>query len=409
MLNQPGCRRAIGHAFARLLIRLPLKAISFRGFSMRSKTSSLLLGVSIFGIFVLPATGFAQTAFPAPSLFEPPSGDYLAPDDRSSVNPTNEADADPYNLYTGAKLNSSDLPDEPIYACACGCGVFAVGTRSMLPEGTGGMAYLEYDYQDQVTNWNGHTSAPPSYNPDKKIETSWYTPGIQYMFNRSWGIQAEIPIASRYFVTTGGATGTEIVGNRWTTIGDARIWGIYDGFLDDQSLGVTFGLKLPTGDYTHNNAYGDVDRDAEIGTGSTDVLIGGFYRHTLIDRFNLGWFGQAQFDLPFLYRSDTSGTYRNGAEFDGALGVYYTGFKFRDVTITPIAQVITSIRRQDSGSAAAIPVGSGYQRVLLSPGIEFDVHPFAIYADVELPVYQNTNGNQLIGSFLTKLTISYRF
>ena len=36
---------------------------------------------------------------------------------------------------------------------------------------------------------------------------------------------------------------------------------------------MTFGLKLPTGNYTHNNPYGDVDRDSEIGTGSTDLLL----------------------------------------------------------------------------------------------------------------------------------------
>lgn len=37
------------------------------------------------------------------------------------------------------------------------------------------------------------------------------------------------------------------------------------------------------------------------------------------------------------------------------------------------------------------PVGisdSGYQRVLLSPGIEFDIHPVMIYADVEFDVVQ---------------------
>jgi hypothetical protein len=279
----------------------------------------------------------------------------------------------------------------------------------MLPTGVGGMAYLEYDYMDQCINWNGHSRAPAADNPDKKIETSFYTPGIQYMFNRSWGIQAELPIDHRFFETTGGASGTEIVHSTWNTIGDLRVWGLYTGFFEDQSAGVNFGLKLPTGDYTHNNAYGDVDRDSEIGTGSTDLLLGGFYRHLLIAQANLDWFGQVEFDLPFLFRSDTSGSYRPGAEVDGAMGAYYTGLKIRSVGITPIAQVIASVRRQDSGSAAANPVASGYQRILLSPGVEFDVHPFMFYADVELPVYQNTNGDQLIGSFLVKGSISYRF
>jgi hypothetical protein len=312
--------------------------------------------------------------------------------------------------YLSTTLQTNpDGSSQPIYACACGCGVFDVGTSTMLPLGTGGVAYLQYDYQDQSINWNGHQRAPASFNPDKKIETSFYTPGIQYMFNRSWGIQVELPIANRFFETTGGASGSDIVHSTWTAMGDMRVEALYTGFFEDQSAGINVGLKLPTGDYTHNNAYGDVDRDSELGTGSTDLLIGGYYRHHLIQKANLDWFAQAELDLPFLYRSDTSGSYRPGAELDGALGMYYTGLRIGSVNITPIAQVIASVRRQDSGSAAANPVGSGYQRILLSPGVEFDLHPFMFYADVELPVYQNTNGDQLIGSFLIKGIISYRF
>ena len=67
----------------------------------------------------------------------------------------------------------------------------------------------------------------------------------------------------------------------WGALGDIRLEGIYTGFFADKSAGVTFGLKLPTGDWTYNNAYGDVDRDSEIGSGSTDILLGGFYRGNL--------------------------------------------------------------------------------------------------------------------------------
>jgi hypothetical protein len=287
--------------------------------------------------------------------------------------------------------------------------VFDVATSTMLPSGTGGMAYIDFAYQDQSINWNGHTRAPASYNPDKKIETEFYTPGIQYMFNRSWGIQAEIPVAHRFFETTGGATGNQIVHSTWDAVGDLRVQALYTGFFEDQSAGVSLGIKFPTGNFTHNNAYGDVDRDSEIGTGSTDLLVGGFYRHHLFQPAHLDWYAQVLFDIPFLYSSDTSGSYRPGAEVDGAIGTYYTGLHLANIGITPIAQVIASVRRQDSGSAAADPVGSGYQRILLSPGVEFDFHPLMFYADVELPVYQNTNGNQLIGSFLVKASISYRF
>ena len=67
-----------------------------------------------------------------------------------------------------------------------------------------------------------------------------------------------------------------------------------------------------------------------------------------------------------------------------------------------------SVRSRNVGAAAA-PDDSGYQRVLLSPGIEVHLHPVKIYADVELPVYQNMNGNQLVAPALFKLSISYMF
>ena len=41
------------------------------------------------------------------------------------------------------------------FACACGCGVFDVGTGTMIPNGTGGTVWLEYNYMNQNQNWDG--------------------------------------------------------------------------------------------------------------------------------------------------------------------------------------------------------------------------------------------------------------
>jgi hypothetical protein len=290
-------------------------------------------------------------------------------------------------------------------ACACGCGIFEVGTATMIPQGTGGLFYIEYDYQDQNQNWSGSHSAPAADNPDKEIRTSFYTMGLQYMFNRNWGIQAELPVDNRYFQTTGGASGTDIVSLNWTDIGDMRIQGIYTGFLPDQSLGILFGAKLPTGNDTENDFFGDIDRDSEIGTGSTDILLGAFYRNNLTQDGKIDWFTQINFDLPVLSRNN----YRPGLESDAALGIYYNGLAIRHLSITPIGQILGSVRARDTGAESANPVASGYERIFLSPGIEFDLHPVMLYADVELPVYEHITGNQLVASNLFKMIVSYRF
>jgi hypothetical protein len=292
--------------------------------------------------------------------------------------------------------SSSASSDEPDYDCACGCGIFDVGTSSMIPSGKGGTVWFEYDFQDQNINWSGSSRAPAADNPDKEIRTSFFTFGVQYMFSRDWGFQAELPFADRYFRTTGGATGNEIVSLEWPAMGDLRVEGIYTGFFPDMSAGVTFGF---------NDQFDDVDRDSEIGTGSTDALLGGFYRNNITSDGSWTWFAQALLDVPMVGRDD----YLPGVEFDSAAGVYYNRFSIGHVPISPIAQVLYTARAQDSGNEAASPVASGYQRIFLSPGVEVNLHPFMLYADAELPVYQYMNGDQLTAPVLIKFIVSYSF
>ena len=296
----------------------------------------------------------------------------------------------------GGGLLAGVLAPGAAFACACGCGVFDVATSSMFPADAGGMAYLNYDYQDQNQNWSGTSSAPAANNDDKKIETHFVTAGLQYMFNRSWGAQIEIPVVSRTFDSAVNAGPVN-----WTGLGDIRLQAIYTGFADDLSSGLNLGIKLPTGSCTHDPD--EIDRDTQIGSGSTDILLGGFHR----DRFGTtrwNWFAQAQLDVPTLKQGD----YRPGLEADAAAGIYYDGLLLGRAQISPVAQIIGSWRGRDNGTAAA-PDDSGYQRVLLTPGIEVHLHPVKIYADVELPVYQNVNGNQLVAPALFKLSISYMF
>ena len=120
--------------------------------------------------------------------------------------------------------------------------------------GLGSHGLVDYDYQDQDHNWSGSSEAPDADNSDKDIRTSWETFGYQDMFDRSWGIRLEIPYEERHFVTVSNAPGGPLTDLNFSGFGDIRIEGIYTGFSPDLSSGLTFGLKLPTGSYTTNNA-----------------------------------------------------------------------------------------------------------------------------------------------------------
>ena len=182
----------------------------------------------------------------------------------------------------------------------------------------------------------------------------------------------------------------DIVSRNWSQLGDIRIEGIYTGFSEDLSAGVTLGVKLPTGSYTFDSDV--VDRDTQIGTGSTDILLGGFYRGNLTKDDKWDWFAQLQLDVPVLIQDE----YRPGVELDAAAGILYKGFSLGRVRISPVAQAIFSERTSDSGANSASPVASGYQRIMLSPGVEFHIHPVRIYADAEFPVYQNLDRKSVV-------------
>ncbi|HEY1793437.1 MAG TPA: hypothetical protein VGG34_11010 [Opitutaceae bacterium] len=288
-------------------------------------------------------------------------------------------------------------------ACACGCGIYEVGTASMLPGQTGSMLFLNYAYQDQDQNWSGSSEAPAADNPDRDIRTSFYTFAYQQVFNTHWSLRAELPYEQRHFETTGGASGQDLVSLDFGGVGDARVEGIYT--TTSRSDGVIFGLKLPTGSYTRNDAYGDIDRDTEIGSGSTDALIGGFHRFTLGSDYRWTEYVQGLVDAPLA----TQAGYRPGTELDGAVGVYYTGWFMGGLEVAPIAEMKVAFRGRDTGPGASSPVASGYSRLLAAPGIELNARPFKVSVQLTIPVCQRFTGNQLVAPVGVSLSTAYSF
>ncbi len=285
-------------------------------------------------------------------------------------------------------------------ACACGCGVFTVGTSSLFPGTTGGdtTLFLELDLLDQSRNWSGASSAPAARDPDRDIRTRFYTLGVQHMFDRDWGVMVEVPAWQRHFLTADAGAPTAFDHG---ALGDVRLLGMYTGISPDLSTGLLYGLKLPTGDWT----YRGFDRDTEIGTGTTDLLLGAYQQLELGAAGDWSAFGQAMLDLPL----DARQGYRPGEELDAAAGVYHAGWRLaRGVALVPVLQALVSWRLHDTGAAADF-ANSGYRRILAAPGLELDWDRVRLYADLELPVYQFVYGDQLVAPWAAKFTVSYRF
>jgi len=284
-------------------------------------------------------------------------------------------------------------------ACSCGCGVFEVGAGIMFPLYLGGFAFFEYDYTDQNQNWSGTSKAPAADNEDKRIRTNFYNVNFQYMFDRKWGIMVNVPYWNRYFQTL--TDEGDLASYHYSSLGDMRVTGVYSGFSEDMSSGITFGFKLPTGDYT----YPGPDRDNQIGTGSTDTLLGGYHQGGLTKDNKWVWFAQGVWENAISTRNN----YRPGDEINVAAGLYYGGFEFKGGSqVTPILNFVYTQRWRDSGSESD-PENTGYSRVLVAPGVQFGVNRLQVYAQVGFPVYTRVNGNQLMAPEYYKFTIGYSF
>ncbi len=284
-------------------------------------------------------------------------------------------------------------------ACACGCGVFAVGNSTLIPSGPGLAAWIDLDHLDQTENWRGGRRAPGSGNSDKRILTDFATLGAQVMNAKGWGVMVEIPVLNRSFTTTGDDGALQRFHH--TSLGDIRIMGVYSGFTADMATGIAFGLKLPTGGFRNSG----FDRDVQPGSGTTDVILGGYHRGDFGLTSRWSWFAQGQWDHPLNSRSG----YRPGGELDASAGLAWSATPATaKLGVTPMLQLIASVRARDSG-AAADPESSGYERLLIAPGVELKDGRWKLYGDVELPVRQRVNGRQLVAPVLFKLSLSHRF
>jgi len=284
-------------------------------------------------------------------------------------------------------------------ACACGCGMFDIGMGAMFPDGPGGTVYGEVDFMDQNRNWSGTSSSPADANADRRIRTAFYTLGAQYLFNRDWGVSVDLPYWDRRFATTDDSGAT--VAFQHGAAGDVRIRGIYTGFSPDLSTGLTFGLKLPTGDST----YANFDPDTEIGTGSTDLLLGAYHLGRLSEDGRWGYFVRGQWQQPLASKA----VYRPGDELIGVIGSYYSGWAVGPSTrITPVLQLTAAYRGHDGGTLGH-PDMSGYTRLVAQPGVEVSFDRVRLYAEAGFALHNNMVGQQLVAEQLFKLSVSYAF
>jgi hypothetical protein len=298
-----------------------------------------------------------------------------------------------------------------VHACsACGCTLSSDWASQGLVSSRGWRVDLRYDFFEQDQLRAGTSSVPlSSFTYPNEREVQRYTINrnttlaLDYGIDSNWGLHVALPWFDRSHATIA-EDDTDISTSHDRGIGDVRVLGRYVGFDAQHDTGFEFGLKLPTGKFdapfrSGPQAGATLDRGLQLGTGTTDALLGLYNFGALSPDW--GYFAHALVQLPLGSRDE----FRPGAGINLNFGLRYTAF----AAIEPQLQLSARAEKRESGANADVE-NSGATLVYLSPGITWKVTPrFSAYAFLQAPLYQRVNGLQLEATQLASVGLHYRF
>jgi hypothetical protein len=310
-------------------------------------------------------------------------------------------------LLTAASLSLVAVDDRACSSCGCTLNT-DLGSQGAL-SGSGWRVGLRYDLvdQDQLRSGDqavGNPPLPTGQEIEQRTRNAYTTVGIAYGFNRSWGIDVQIPWLDR-FHTTYAPGDTALSTSDSKSLSDVRVLARYSGFSPDLSTGILFGFKLPTGPrdtvFTSGPQAGEpLDQSLQPGSGTTDAILSIYHFGDLNVRS--GWFVQAQYQHALAAHAG----FAQGDSLNLNFGLRY----YWNDSITPQLQFNAQVRSHDTSDDPAAHDNSGGRLLYISPGVTFNVgdrwhgHLF-----LQLPVYQQVYGLQLAPTRIVSAGMSYSF
>lgn len=319
------------------------------------------------------------------------------------------------------------------FACAtCGCSLSSDAAMG-YSSSPGWQVSLQYDYlnQDQLRSGtkavsSSQVAAVNGQEVEHKTTNRYLTLGLAYAPTADWNIRALLPYIDRSHTTygnSGAVTQDQLSGAHVSSLGDAKVIVSYQGFLPTHNLGVQLGLKLPTGNYGGPNGDGTgtvgrhpqafssgpmsgtpLDTSLQAGTGSTDLIVGGYYYQPVSQNFDA--FINGQFQSAVKQQLDQPGAdYRPGNLTSVSFGLRYEATP----DIVPQVQINVTHKGRDQGALADSANTAG-TAVYLSPGVTVSVLKNThVYGFVQIPVHSNLDGYQLFPHWTATAGVSYSF
>lgn len=257
-------------------------------------------------------------------------------------------------------------------------------------------------YEYELSN-HAHRGHDVTANPKEEI-TEFSTMNLRaaYALAPRFRLHALLPYRSILAPKTDVASGDRYL-REFSGVGDVLLSGTWLPFVSDNDdrtiVGLTFGLRLPTGssDPDHEWGYGN-SRDPVLqpGYGTVDPLFGLSWTRAY------GRFGANASAVTRLSGGTNVHGYRYADEYQGTFGASYSFSSWVDGGLS--GAVLTAAHDFDNGTMVQNTGGLwGYlipQLTLRSTGVRFE-------PSVQIPVYSFVNGGQLVSDAIYSVGMSF--
>ncbi len=238
-----------------------------------------------------------------------------------------------------------------------------IGTREAA------VGELEGAHHDEVRTLNRITTALLSYAPSDRLQLSLAVPFVERRHDH---------LASSHQHAGSPVSQHNVTPESWDIRGLGDVLLQARAEIGHSNLWAIGGVKLPTGATDRANSDDEAgELPIQPGSGTTDGLVGLSYEG-----------GRLLASATYQFRGGESHGYRLGNELQLSAGGAYPLAPRFDVLL----QLNSRFRARDSGEDAEFTGGTF---VYASPGIRFSTGRGAVYALVQLPVYQDVRGIQL--------------
>ena len=334
----------------------------------------------------------------------------------------------------------------PAFGCASCGGSLSTDAALGYAARAGWRLNLQYDAINQTELRTGSHAASPAQvvnepttgELEHQTINRCATLGLAYSPNTDWSFSLLVPSIDRSHSSYTNQTSAPfdnapLAPSHPSTaqvsgLGDIRFITVWQGLLPTHNLRLRLGVKLPTGNYGGANADGTaaighhpaafdrgptslapspgnlLDASLQVGTGSTDLIIGAFCDQAVSQDFDA--FVHAQFQAELTHRLDQAGQdYRPGNLTTMSFGLRNEA----NPEVVPQLQVNLTRKSADQGALADTPNTAG-TIPYLSPGVSLRVAKGAqLHGFIQRPIDSRLDGYQLLPRWTATAGLSQVF